>query len=103
MGESVGGRTDLVFQEPVNTDKAARASEGLVLREWKVAKNDAEISKAFEEARAQADIYAGGVLSGLELAGYRYLVIVTEKQAPPAAILETAQSNGVVKVCLGVR
>jgi len=76
-----GERTDLVFQDIV-TDAASdqRYADGIVLTEWKVARSDGMAKKRFSEARIQADRYARGALGGTELAGYRYLVIVSGTQ-----------------------
>jgi hypothetical protein len=93
---AAGARTDLVFGEPLDVTRAAQTSEGLVLTEWKVAHADDEIVAAFDQARRQADLYKEGGLAGLELAGYRYLVVVTMQQAPRRAMPPRASSNGVV-------
>ena len=69
--------TDLVFNEPVDLDAAARASEGLVLTEWKVG-NEQNARSKYDEARAQCDLYSEGALGGFELRSYRYLVLVTK-------------------------
>lgn len=81
-----GARTDLVFGEPLeNTTDIERAADGLVLTEWKVARPDSQAANRFKEARDQAALYAAGALSGVELAGYRYAVVVTERriEVPP--------------------
>jgi hypothetical protein len=93
---AAGARTDLVFNEPLNVSRAAQTSEGLVLTEWKVARADDKIAAAFREARQQVDLYQEGPLAGLELAGYRYLVVVTERQAPHTTIPQGISSGGVV-------
>jgi hypothetical protein len=81
-----GGRTDLVFGEPIRMGEVAPAVEGLVLTEWKRANPDVDGPAKFAEARRQADIYAGGPLAGIELAGYRYLVVVSDKLLPAASV-----------------
>ena len=74
-----GGRTDLVFRDPLtDLEAVAGAADALVLTEWKVVRQASEVSAKVTEARVQADLYAVGVLGGLELAGYRYLVMVSE-------------------------
>jgi len=74
---ATGGRTDLVFQEPVgDLADEQRYADGLVLTEWKKANGAAEANKRFEEARSQASQYAQGVLLGNELSAYRYAVVV---------------------------
>ncbi|CCD96593.1 conserved hypothetical protein [Bradyrhizobium sp. ORS 375] len=82
-----GGKTDLVYQEPLQMGSVP-VSLGLVLTEWKrVTGSNADT--AYVEARAQAALYQGGVLGGLELNSHRYLVIVTERQiVPPADLVE---------------
>jgi hypothetical protein len=78
---AIGGRTDLVFQEPRDdiTD-IQRYADGIVLTEWKRAKPDDMVENKFKEARDQAQRYTQGVLAGSELAGYRYTVVVSRKQ-----------------------
>lgn len=87
-----GERTDLVFQD-IRNDLAdeQRYADGLVLTEWKVAKNDAEAANQFKAAKSQAARYAKGSLGGSELAGYRYLIVVTNDhvQVPPDIIENT--------------
>jgi len=82
--QASGARTDLVFQEPVNLAKAQSVAEGLVLTEWKKAESPDEAEKKFAEAREQASRYVGGigVFAGNELRGYRYAVVVTNREAP---------------------
>jgi hypothetical protein len=65
--------------------EAERSSEALVLTEWKVARSDSEVSQKLSDAKNQASKYSAGVLSGFELARYRYLVVVTERDVkmPP--------------------
>lgn len=74
-----GGRTDLILGETINSfDEIERTAIGLVLTEWKVAKKDTEIGRMFQTAKKQAQNYASGVLAGIELENYRYLVVVSE-------------------------
>jgi hypothetical protein len=75
-----GARTDLVFPEPIAPELANRAA-GLVLTEWKIARSANEVAKRFDEAKEQAELYSDGPLSGVELRGYRFLVVVSERQA----------------------
>jgi hypothetical protein len=80
---ATGGCTDLVFSEnPIDLTEAESVSEALVLTEWKVVKKDSEWQRKAEEARLQASIYTGGVLGGLELRQYRYVVLVSKKSWP---------------------
>ncbi len=75
-----GGRTDLVFREPLkDLEAVADAADALVLTEWKVVNSASELASKIQEARIQAEMYAVGVLGGVELAGYRYLVMVSEE------------------------
>jgi hypothetical protein len=71
-----GGRTDLVFQEPVEFEGELRFAEGLVLTEWKIVTKD-NVASQCEHARSQAAKYAQGVLGGAELTSYRYIVGVS--------------------------
>ncbi|MDW9507058.1 hypothetical protein GOA81_18775 [Sinorhizobium meliloti] len=80
--DASGGRTDLVYQEPLNTG-SAQVALGLVLTEWKRANGDP--TARFQEAFHQAEAYKSGVLAGVELASHRYLVVVTGRQYDPPA------------------
>jgi hypothetical protein len=72
-----GGRTDLVFQEPVERfEGELRFADGLVLTEWKIVTKD-NVGSQCEQARSQAAKYAQGVLGGAELTSYRYIVGVS--------------------------
>lgn len=75
--DATGGRTDLVYQEPVRAEGLA-GIRGLVLTEWKVAHGDG--AHEFKVAEKQAEFYSTGVLGGVELASHRYLVVVSKKQ-----------------------
>jgi hypothetical protein len=83
--------TDLVFQD-IKVDDAPGFASGLVLTEWKAAKAKA-VEEAFVRALEQAKLYAPGALSGNELTGYRYLVVVTD--GPPAAVPDDIDVSGV--------
>jgi hypothetical protein len=83
-----GERTDLVYQEPMlDFERVEKSAEGLVLTEWKRALPSDDPARCFEEARQQAARYAKGALGGLELASYRYAVVVSEDHVamPPEA------------------
>lgn len=74
-----GGRTDLVMNEPLpNFSQIESAADGLVLTEWKLVRAETNLTNKIESARRQAGIYSTGVLGGIELANYRYLVMVSE-------------------------
>jgi len=74
------GRTDLILNEPLSdTSMVEKTSTALVLTEWKVIRKDNELDAKTKEAYEQTKIYSAGVLSGIELVNYRYLVMVSEK------------------------
>lgn len=76
-------RTDLVFNEPVDTDRATAVADGLVLTEWKKVKNLSKVEqRKVRSAAVQADHYATGVLGGIELRRVRYVVLVSEHLMP---------------------
>ena len=75
--DAAGGRTDLVYQEPINdVGQARRAADGLVLTEWKLDHGDG--AAAFARARIQAELYRKGGLAGIEMTRYRYAVVVSK-------------------------
>jgi len=74
------GRTDLILNEPLpDTSMIEKTSTALVLTEWKVIRQDNELDAKTQEAYEQTKIYSAGVLSGIELVNYRYLVMVSVK------------------------
>lgn len=88
-----GGRTDLVYQEPAGgLIKEQQYAEGFVLTEWKIAKSAAEAEGKSREARDQTKRYTSGVLGGTELIGYRYIVVVSEKEVK---LSETLTEDGI--------
>lgn len=66
-----------------------------MLTEWKVATDDAEAAVKFRQARSQADLYRDGVLAGVELRGYRYLIVVSLKELSSSAIPADDTVSGV--------
>jgi hypothetical protein len=78
--DATGARTDLVFQEPVDTQGLQTYATGLVLTEWKKAAIAGEADQRYIEARLQAKRYSQGPLLGTELTRYRYVVVVSEHQ-----------------------
>ena len=91
--DASGGRTDLVYQEPAgNLIKEQQYTEGFVLTEWKIAKSAAEAERKSREACEQTKRYKSGVLGGTELIGYRYIVVVSEKEVE---LPETFTEDGV--------
>jgi hypothetical protein len=76
-----GGRTDLVYQEPLNDIEAVtRTADGLVLTEWKKLPSQGKPEKYIRQAREQSSAYAEGVLAGTELTNYRFVILVTEHE-----------------------
>lgn len=74
-----GGHTDLILGEPIrDLNQVEATADALVLTEWKVVRNLSELEKKAQEAYEQAARYAGETLAGIELAGYRYLVLVSD-------------------------
>ena len=74
------GRTDLILNEPLSDiSMIEKTSTALVLTEWKVVRQSNELDAKIKEAYEQTKIYKAGVLSGIELANYRYLVMVSQK------------------------
>jgi hypothetical protein len=78
------GRTDLVYQDRLtDTALVERVSEGLVLTEWKrYTPGGKSADTLAREARDQAENYAAGVLAGIELCQYRYIILVSERSIP---------------------
>jgi len=75
------GRTDLILNEPLSDiSEVDKTSIALVLTEWKVVKKPSELHDKIKEAHEQTKIYKSGVLGGIELTDYRYLVMVSEKR-----------------------
>ena len=74
------GRTDLVYQDRLtDTTLVERVSEGLVLTEWKrYVAGGPSVDTLANRAREQAENYSAGVLAGIELTKFRYIVIVSE-------------------------
>ena len=76
--QSTGEQTDLILGTRLQiTPEIERATEALVLTEWKRVKHPAERDSKIEEAHSQAKDYAAGSLSGFELELHRYLVMVS--------------------------
>jgi len=76
-----GERTDLVFQDLVSSLAGEhRFADGLILTEWKIASSESDATNKYMQAKAQAKLYVQGVLSGVELHAYKYLVVVSNRQ-----------------------
>ena len=87
--DASGGRTDLVYQDRLPVSASLDLADGLVLTEWKRAMQVRDAALRFEEARMQAKRYSTGVLAGVELTSYRFVVVVTQRQVePPADVLD---------------
>ena len=75
------GQTDLVLNEPLSSLlEIERTADALVLTEWKLVKDKKNLNDRIKEAKRQTDGYSRGVLGGIELANYRYLVMVSERK-----------------------
>lgn len=74
------GRTDLVYQDRLtDTTLVERVSEGLVLTEWKrYLAGGPGVDALATRAREQAENYSAGVLAGVELTKFRYIIVVSE-------------------------
>ncbi len=88
-----GERTDLILGQRLEiTAQIERASEALVLTEWKVVRDPvAELSSKADEAFRQAKMYATGSLAGFELSSSRYLIVVSKPrlEMPPDHVVGT--------------
>ena len=79
--DAIGGKTDLVLNEPLSiTTIVENTADALVLTEWKIVKAQDELQDKIKEAQKQAALYSSGVLGGIEIANYRYLVMVSEER-----------------------
>ena len=63
-------------------DVVERSAATLVLTEWKKVRTATEADAQLVASRRQASRYARGALGGLELARYRYVILVSEKVLP---------------------
>jgi hypothetical protein len=70
--------TDLVFGDPVDNYATLirRTARALVLTEWKLVERPEDFAPRAAEARAQAELYAGGILGDIELKRTKYVVLV---------------------------
>jgi hypothetical protein len=74
-----GERTDLVLGHVFEMDASIeRASEALVLTEWKLVDSPTDAASKSDQAFKQAKLYGSGSLAGFELATRRYLVLVSK-------------------------
>ena len=75
---AAGERTDLVLgAELAVSDEVRRASQGLVLTDWKCVRSESELQRKCREAVEQARRYREGILAGFEVGSPRYLVMVS--------------------------
>jgi hypothetical protein len=102
---ATGGRTDLVFQEPLaDLANAVRSSDGLVLTEWKRHRTGQSAARCFEQARSQSKSYASGVLAGTELTHVRYAIVVSEEDVElPADVLDGGVTYRHINVAVNPR
>jgi hypothetical protein len=94
--DATGARSDLVLGEFPNDELLARSVEGLVLTEWKLAKDADRAVKAFAQARAQAELYKKGPLAGIELTSVRYLIVVSLNDLQPTSRPADDTKDGVL-------
>jgi hypothetical protein len=82
---SAGSATDLVYGEPIETQVTAirRTTRALVLTEWKLVRNSAELDAQATNARKQGELYSEGVLHEIVLKSTRYIVLVSKKRLQP--------------------
>lgn len=74
-----GAETDLITGGPVSdADSLARQANVFALTEWKLVRASEDPAEKAAEARHQSAIYSGGVLLGLALHEYRYVVLVSK-------------------------
>ena len=76
--DALGARIDLVFPALEVGRDSVGGADGLVLTEWKKAETPADISRKSGEAREQTELYRSGALADVELAGYRFLIVVSK-------------------------
>jgi hypothetical protein len=89
---ATGGRTDLILNEPLPPASIVEGTaDALVLTEWKIVKSQDQLEEKIKEAIRQTELYSSGVLGGIEIANYRFLVMVSDKnlQMPENFIKET--------------
>jgi hypothetical protein len=78
---TAGERTDLVFNEPIlESSSVERTAEALVLMEWKRVLSPTKTEAMASKAREQAAKYTVGALGGVELARYRFIVLVSQQR-----------------------
>jgi hypothetical protein len=90
---TAGERTDLVFNEPIlDFSSVERTAEALVLTEWKRVLSPSQTEAMAGKVREQAARYTVGALGGVELAGYRFIVLVSKEHL---TLPEDRSENGV--------
>lgn len=86
---ATGERTDLVYNERIaDPGPIVRTADTLVLTEWKLVRSLAEIERKAEAAIRQAELYATGVLGGVELADSRFVILVSQDRLSLPADIE---------------
>jgi hypothetical protein len=89
-----GERTDLVINDPIRQSSfIEQTAEALVLTEWKRVLSPNKTAAMAGKARKQAARYAGGALGGIELARYRFIVLVSKEYLE---LPEDRSENGIV-------
>jgi hypothetical protein len=92
--DAKGEKTDLVFSEPIlESSSIERSAEALVLTEWKRVLSPIKTEAIANKAREQVAKYTGGALGGVELARYRFIVLVSEDRLK---LPDDHSQNGVV-------
>jgi hypothetical protein len=81
--DAKGGRTDLVLGESLSDGRTvAGVADALILTEWKVVRAASQAHADAKSARLQIEQYTCGVLAGIELSRWRYVVLVSREQVP---------------------
>jgi hypothetical protein len=92
--DAAGGKTDLILGEAVKDEEAVRASDAMVLTEWKMVREKDDPVVRARQALEQAEQYTRNTLAGFELSSHRYLVLVSEDYiAPPPAVASPPGRN----------
>ena len=68
----------MFLNRAITDDAVARVADALVLTEWKKVGSRQGAGAKADEARKQAGMYNRGVLGGIELANYCYVVLVSQ-------------------------
>jgi len=78
--DGIGGKTDLVYNEPIDEKSLKRSASNLVLTEWKKITDAEKCTQTYlKTVRDQVKEYTSGVLGGIELKNTRYIVLVSKE------------------------